>query len=109
MATRFTLAGLSNLTVSIEMKCAFKEFVNNRLLIMDVKASSAQSPLPVCELFDAKTRVSAVEHISKVAVQSYPEIVLPTRGLTQQVKVTFVHNCSRFYVQIRSKENEMLR
>lgn len=31
-----------------------------------------------------------------------------TRGFSQQVKVSYVYSCNRFYIQLTSKENELI-
>lgn len=46
MAIRFTLSGVEKSTVTMEMKCAFKTFVDNRLLRMKVLPAAARTVLP---------------------------------------------------------------
>lgn len=106
MATRFALAGLENATVSIEMKCKFKEFVNNRPLFMKVKPAATKSALPLCELWD-ENNIKALDMIKQAALLSYPEAAPLSRGLNQDVKVTFVYSCNKIFVQLKSKENEL--
>lgn len=106
MATRFALDGLENATISIEMKCKFKEFVNNRPLWMRVKPAATRSALPLCELWDSYD-IKALDMIKEAALLSYPEASPLARGLSQDIKVSYVYSCNRFYVQLKSKETEL--
>lgn len=106
MATRFALAGLESSTVSMEMKCKFKEFVNNRPLFMRVKPAATKSALPLCELWD-ETGAKALDMIKQAALLSYPEPAPLNRGVNQDVKVSYVYSCNKFFVQLKSKENEL--
>lgn len=106
MATRFALAGLENATVSIEMKCKFKDFVNNRPLFMKVKPAATKSALPLCELWD-ENNIKAIDMIKQAALLSYPEQAPLSRGLNQDIRVCFVYGCNKIYVQLKSKGNEL--
>lgn len=106
MAIRFALAGLENCNVTLEMKCAFKEFVSNRQLMMRVKPSTKRSALPTCDLWDEQG-VNVLDVIKRAAMQSYPDPVVLNRGLSQEVRVSYVHSCNKFYVQLKSKENDL--
>ncbi|GJQ67361.1 putative tudor domain protein [Trypoxylus dichotomus] len=106
MATRFALAGLENATVSIEMKCKFKEFVNNRPLYMKVKPAATKSALPLCELWD-ENGIKALDMIKQAALLSYPEAAPLSRGVNQDVKVCFVYSCNKIFVQLKTKENDL--
>nr|XP_022905962.1 maternal protein tudor-like isoform X2 [Onthophagus taurus] len=106
MATRFALSGLETANVSIEMKCAFKDFVNNKLLRMRVQPPAAKSGLPLCDLWD-ENGLKAIDVIRNSALHSYPEPISLPRGFSQDVKVSFVMSCNKFYVQLKSKEIEL--
>ncbi|KAI4466350.1 tudor domain containing protein [Holotrichia oblita] len=106
MATRFALVGLENSTVSMEMKCKFKEFVNNRPLFMRVKPAATKSALPLCELWD-DSGVKALDMIKQAALLSYPEPAPLNRGVNQEVKVSYVYSCNKIFVQLKAKENEL--
>lgn len=106
MAMRFALKGLEKSNVTIEMKCSFKEFVSNRQLTMRVAPSVKRSPLPSCDLWDERN-VNVLDILKQAAMQSYPDPVVLNRGLSQDVKVSYVYSCSRFYIQLKSKEEEL--
>lgn len=103
MAMRFALNGIDNSAVSIEMKCAFKNFVNNKILHMKVK--KAQGPLALCDLWDENGK-NAFDIIKDAGVESYPEPLNLMRG-SHEVRVSYVYSCNRFYVQLKSKEEDL--
>lgn len=109
MAIRFSLAGVEKSTVTLEMQCAFKQFVDNRLLYMKVLPTPTRMAIPKCELWDPETKTSALDVVNRAAQNAYPEPVSLTRGFSQLVKVSYVYSCNRFYVQLVSKENELLK
>lgn len=106
MAMRFALKGLEKSNVTIEMKCSFKEFVSNRQLTMRVAPSAKRSALPACELWD-DSKVNVLDILKQAAMQSYPDPIVLNRGLSQDVKVSYVYSCSRFFIQLKSKEEEL--
>ncbi|XP_072393334.1 protein tudor-like isoform X2 [Diabrotica undecimpunctata] len=107
MAIRFSLAGVDKATVTIDMRSAFKKFVDNRLLHMKVLPSPTRTALPKCELWDPETMTSALDVVIRAAKHSYPEPVILMRGFSQPVKVSYVYSCNRFYVQLVKKEQEL--
>lgn len=109
MAIRFSLAGVEKSTVTLEMQCSFKQFVDNRLLYMKVLPTPTRMAIPKCELWDPETKTSALDVVNRAAQNAYPEPVSLTRGFSQPVKVSYVYSCNRFYVQLVSKENELLK
>lgn len=106
MAMRFALAGLEKSNVTLEMKCAFKDFVCNRPLRMRVAPAPRRSALPTCELWD-EHGISALDVLKKAAMLSYPDPIVLNRGLSQDVRVSFVYSCNRFFVQLKSKESDL--
>ncbi|XP_025835446.1 maternal protein tudor-like isoform X2 [Agrilus planipennis] len=108
MAMRYALAGLDRSSVTLEMKCAFKEFVKEKLLHMRVLPAPARSALPLCELWD-DNNINVLDVIRKAALVAYPEPIQLTRGFSQEVHVSYVYSCSRFYVQLKSKEEDLRR
>lgn len=106
MAMRFALKGLEKSNVTIEMKCSFKEFVSNRQLIMRVTPTVKRSALPTCELWD-ENKVNVLDILKQAAMQSYPDPFVLNRGLSQDVKVSYVYSCNRFFVQLKSKVDEL--
>ncbi|XP_031343313.1 maternal protein tudor-like isoform X2 [Photinus pyralis] len=108
MSTRYALAGLENTTVTLEMKCAFKEFVSDKLLRMHSLPPPAKFGLPLCHLWDEKQN-NALDVMRKVALLAYPESTTLTRGFCQEVIVSYVYSCSHFYVQLKSKEEDLRR
>ncbi|KAK5646934.1 hypothetical protein RI129_005398 [Pyrocoelia pectoralis] len=106
MSTRYSLAGLENTTVTLEMKCAFKEFVSDKLLMMHSLAPPAKYALPLCILWD-NNKNNALDVMKKIALLAYPEVISITRGFCQEVIVSYVYSCSHFYVQLKSKEEEL--
>uniref|UniRef100_A0A6P7FIK6 Uncharacterized protein LOC114328275 isoform X2 n=1 Tax=Diabrotica virgifera virgifera TaxID=50390 RepID=A0A6P7FIK6_DIAVI len=107
MAIRFSLFGVEKATVTIDMRSAFKKFVDTRLLHMKVLPSPTRTALPKCELWDPETMTSALDVVIRAAKHSYPEPVMLVRGFSQPVKVSFVYSCNRFYVQLVKKEQEL--
>ncbi|KAG5895989.1 hypothetical protein JTB14_005095 [Gonioctena quinquepunctata] len=107
MAIRFALAGVEKATVTIEMQVVFKKFVDNRMLHMKVLPAPTRMAVPKCELWDPESKTSALDVVNRAALHSYPEPISLNRGFSQPVKVSFVYSCSRFYVQLISKENEL--
>ncbi|CAH0557520.1 unnamed protein product [Brassicogethes aeneus] len=108
MAIRLGLANLEKSTVTIEMQCAFKKFVDDRLLHMKVLPAATRLAVPKCELWDPLTGTTALEVVYSAARNAYPEPMSLNRGFSQPVKVSFVYSCNRFYVQLCSKEEELL-
>ncbi|KAJ8954517.1 hypothetical protein NQ318_000749 [Aromia moschata] len=108
MAIRFSLAGIEKSTVTLEMRCAFKQFVDNRLLHMKVLPTPTRTALPKCQLWDPETKTSALDVVQRAARHAYPDPISLNRGFSQPVKVSYVYSCNRFYVQLANKENELL-
>lgn len=106
MSMRFALAGLEHNAVSIEMKCVFKKFVNNKLLYLRVKPTATKSALALCDLWN-ENQENALDVVKKAALVSYPDSAQLTRGSIQEIKVSYVYSCNKFYVQLKSKENEL--
>lgn len=106
MAMRFSLAGLEKSNVTLEMKCAFKEFVANKKLRMKIVPSPRRMAFQCCELYD-ENNVNVLDVLRKVATPCYPEPMNLNRRLSQDVHVSFVYSCSRFFVQLKSKEQEL--
>lgn len=109
MAIRFALAGVEKSTVTLEMQCAFKKFVDNRLLHMKVLPTSTRLVIPKCELWDPETKTSALDVVNRAALNAYPEPISLSRGFTQLVKVSYVYSCNRFYVQLINRETELVK
>lgn len=106
MAMRFSLAGLEKSNVTLEMKCAFKDFVCNRPLTMRVTPAARRCALPTCDLWDEKGTF-ALDVLQQAASLSYPDAIVLTRGLSQEVRVSYVYSCSRFFIQLKSKEADL--
>lgn len=106
MAMRFALAGLKKSNVTLEMKCAFKDFVCNRPLTMRVSSDSHRSALPTCEIWD-ENNVNALDVLKKAAMISYPDPFVLNRGLNQDIRVSYVYSCSRFFIQLKNKEKDL--
>lgn len=109
MAIRFALAGVDKSTVTLEMQCAFKQFVDNRLIHMKVLPSTTRTALPRCELWDPVSQISALDIVTKAASASYPDHVPLNRGFSQAIKVSYVSSCNKFYVQLKSKQDDLLK
>lgn len=107
MAIRFSLAGVEKSTVTLEMQCAFKKFVDDRLLHMTVLSGRTKLAVPKCELYDPQTETSALDVVNRAARNAYPDPMSLNRGFSQTVKVSYVYSCNRFYVQLCSKEAEL--
>lgn len=106
MAMRFALAGLEKSNVTLEMKCAFKDFVCDRPLKMRVAPAPRRSALPTCELWD-ENGVYALDVLKRAAMLSYPDAMVLNRGLSQEVRVSYVYSCNRFFIQLKSKEADL--
>lgn len=65
--------------------------------------------IPKCELWDSETKMSALDVVLRSAKHAYPEPISLQRGFSQPVKVSFVYSCNRFYVQLVSKESELVK
>ncbi|XP_008191203.2 maternal protein tudor isoform X2 [Tribolium castaneum] len=109
MAIRFALAGVEKSTVTLEMQCAFKQFVDNRLIHMKVMPMTTRTSLPRCELWDPESGISALDIVTKAALSNYPDHITLHRGFSQTVKISYVFSCNRFYVQLKAKQDELLR
>lgn len=72
MAIRLSLAGVEKPTVTLEMQCAFKTFVDNRLLHMKVLPTATRMAIPKCELWDPETKTSALDVVNRAARHAYP-------------------------------------
>lgn len=107
MALRFALASIEKSEVTLEMQCAFKKFVDNRLVQIKVMPTGVRTALPRCELWDPETNINALDVVKQAATNLYPEPIVLNRGINIPVRVSYVFSCSRFYVQIRSKEDEL--
>ncbi|KAF5277757.1 hypothetical protein FQR65_LT03737 [Abscondita terminalis] len=106
MAMRYALAGLERSSVTLEMKCAFKEFVSDKLLRMRSLPPPTRSGLPLCDLYDSNN-VNVLDILKKAAMLAYPEVIQLTRGFSQEVLVSYVYSCSHFYVQLKAKEEDL--
>lgn len=106
MAMRFALAGLEKSNVTLEMKCAFKDFVCNRQLTMRVAPAPRRAALPTCELWD-ENHVYALDVLKRAAMLSFPDAMVLNRGLSQDVRVSYVYSCNRFFIQLKSKEGDL--
>ncbi|KAK4880286.1 hypothetical protein RN001_008432 [Aquatica leii] len=106
MAMRYALAGLERSSVTLEMKCAFKEFVSDKLLRMRSLPPPSRSALPLCNLWDSNN-INVLDVLKKAAMLAYPEAVQLTRGFSQEVLVSYVYSCSHFYVQLKAKEEDL--
>lgn len=73
---------------------------------MRVAPVPRRSALPTCELWDEKG-VYALDVMKKAAVLSYPDALALNRGLSQDVRVSYVYSCNRFFVQLKSKEADL--
>lgn len=103
MAMRYALAGLDRSNVTIEMKVAFKRYVQDRPLLMKVhQLPEGRSYIPLCDLF-GEDGVSALDVVISAATASYPQPLQLSRGFTQEVTVNYVQTCSRFFVQLTAK------
>lgn len=109
MAIRFALAGVDKSTVTLEMQCAFKHFVDNHLMHMKVIPDTKRTGLPRCDLWDPVSKVRAIDIVNQAAAAAYPEIVGLSRGFSQVVKISYVFSCNKFYAQPKNKENELLK
>ncbi|XP_044751082.1 maternal protein tudor-like isoform X3 [Coccinella septempunctata] len=107
MAIRLSLDGVDKSTVTIEMQCAFKQFVDNRLLMMEVFPSAKKMCLPKCRMWDPETDTDVMDVLNKAAQLAYPNVIALHRGYTRPVKVTFVHSCNKFYIHLKSNEDEL--
>lgn len=106
MATRFALAGLEQSAISLEMKCAFKNFVNDKLLYLTVRPATTKSALLLCDLLD-ENQVNVLDIVKNAALTSYPEPLSLSRGVSYEVKVTYVSSCNKFYVQLVAKQDDL--
>lgn len=106
MATRFALADLEQSAVSLEMKCAFKKFVNDKLLYLTVKPTTTRSALSLCDLRDA-SGLNLLDVVKRAALISYPQPVILSRGSSHEIKVSYVYSCNRIYVQLMSKQEDL--
>lgn len=106
MATRFALAGLEHSPVSIEMKCAFKKFVNDHLLYLTVKPKITRSALSLCDLRD-ENGLNVLDVVKHAALNSYPTPVILSRGTSHEIKVSYVYSCNRICVQLISKHDDL--
>ncbi|KAL3281928.1 hypothetical protein HHI36_005131 [Cryptolaemus montrouzieri] len=107
MAIRLSLAGLEKPSMTLEMQCAFKQFVDNRLLMMEVLPGTKKLALPKCRMWDPDTNIDVIEVLNRAAKCAYPDPIALHKGFTQLIKVSFVFSCNRFYVQLKSKEQEL--
>ncbi|XP_045471417.1 maternal protein tudor-like isoform X3 [Harmonia axyridis] len=107
MAVRLSLEGIDKSTVTLEMQCAFKQFVDNRLLMMEVFPSKKKMCLPKCRMWDPETNTDVLEILNKAAKIAYPSPITLHRGFTRSVKVTFVYSCNKFYIHLKSNEEEL--
>ncbi|XP_063903150.1 maternal protein tudor isoform X3 [Zophobas morio] len=109
MAIRFALAGVEKSTVTLEMQCAFKQFVDNRLIHMKVMPMTTRTSLPRCELWDPESQISALDIVNQAASAGYPDHISLNRGFSQPVKVSYVFSCNRFYVQLKTRLDELVK
>lgn len=67
LAIRYGLAGVQKSTVTLDMQCAFKKFVDDRLIHMKVlPMAGSRSTIPLCELWDPDTHITALDIINQV-------------------------------------------
>lgn len=96
MSMRFTLSDLKNLNVTTEMKCAFKDYVTNKLLRLRVKIED--SPLiQYCELYDNDKNIADVLYDKP---HEYRSLAL-NKGQKNNVIVSYIEGCKKFFVQLK--------
>ncbi|KAK9869541.1 hypothetical protein WA026_003297 [Henosepilachna vigintioctopunctata] len=109
MAIRLSLAGVEKTSITLDMQCAFKHFVDNRLLMMEVLPAAKKMALPKCRMWDPVSNIDVIDVLNRAAQNAYPDLIALHKGFTQLVKVSFVYSCNRFYVQLKSKEAELIQ
>lgn len=107
MAIRLSLEGFDKSTVTLEMQCAFKQFVDNRLLMMEVFPSAKKMCLPKCRMWDPETNTDVADILNKAAQLAFPNVISLHRGFTRPVKVTFVYSCNKFFIHLMNNGDEL--
>ncbi|GLV42845.1 tudor [Carabus blaptoides fortunei] len=97
MSMRFTLAGLKKFNVTNEMKCAFKEFVTNKLLRLKVLKLDNSPVIQYCELYDGDMNIINILYDSS---NDYKTIQI-SKGQKYNVIVSFITGCKKFFVQLK--------
>ncbi|KAK5639536.1 hypothetical protein RI129_012028 [Pyrocoelia pectoralis] len=104
MAMRCALADLPEFHLTYEAIHAFRTFFNNNLLKMTVIEEGTSKNLPLCSLSDSNN-INAINVIKSTLMLEYFPYTIP--DISSNVVVKYVHDCSKFYVQQKSREKEL--
>lgn len=96
MSMRFTLNGLKNVNVTNEMKCAFKEYVTNKLLKLKVLRS--EDLIQYCELYDESGK-NVLEVLYELSGE-FKSLTM-SKGAKHDVIVSYIEGCKKFFVQLK--------
>lgn len=104
MSTRFTLAGLKNVNVNNKMKCAFKDYVTNRLLKLKVLKLDGSPVMQYCELFDENNQ--NIINVLYENANQYKNLQV-NKGMKYGVIVSFIEGCKKFFVQLKEHSDAL--
>lgn len=98
MSMRFTLAGLKNINVTNEMKCAFKDYVTNKLLKLKVLKLEDSPLIQYCELYDENNK-NILEVLYEISGEF--KALMMSKGAKHEVIVSYIEGCKKFFVQLK--------
>ncbi|XP_057327962.1 maternal protein tudor-like isoform X2 [Microplitis mediator] len=104
----FTLSGVRELTVTKEMKNYFKELVLGKILTLVVMPREDSPLMHYGNLFiDGKSVLQLLLEAFPDSAIKFPEAPRLTAGTRENVHVSYVHACSKFFVQLAKNVLDM--
>ncbi|XP_008556334.1 maternal protein tudor isoform X2 [Microplitis demolitor] len=104
----FTLSGVRELTVTKEMKNYFKELVLGKVLTLVVMPREDSPLMHYGNLFlDGKSVLQLLLEAFPDSAIKFPEAPRLTAGTRENVHVSYVHACSKFFVQLAKNVLDM--
>lgn len=98
----FTLSDVRNLHVSQEMKRYFSQIVKNKTLMLHVRPLGTSTLIQYGCLFDnnGKSILEMLMEKYPDSVNTWPSVKLLTPSTREEVHVSYVESCSKFFVQL---------
>ncbi|KAL6267474.1 hypothetical protein P5V15_000550 [Pogonomyrmex californicus] len=109
LSIRFTLSGLKELNITLEMKEYFKELVSGKLLILHVRPPEGPPLIQYGDLYE--NGVNVKEMLKKAfpspttttpIAYSYPQLRRLSKDFQEVVSVSYVESYDKFFVQLDS-------
>ncbi|KAF7992946.1 hypothetical protein HCN44_005727 [Aphidius gifuensis] len=99
---RFTLSDVRNLIVDQQVKDYFSQIVRNKTLLLHVRPREDSTLIQYCCLYDQNGKSILDMIIDKFpdSINTWPEAITLRQSSRENVHVSYVEGCSKFYVQL---------